>query len=411
MPQFSYAGKSAQGGPLKGIIEAASAQAAAQALLSQNIVPISIEETKKVSGTNNSSGFDIGSLLEQKIGLDEMIIFSRQMYSLLKAGIPIIRAIKGLSENASHKRFQEILKDIADQLEQGRSLSSAMVKYEKVFTRLTISVVVVGENTGKLDDVFLQLALYFEREQETRKRIKSALRYPTFVLIALAIAMFILNLFVVPVFTQMFERFDTELPIMTRVLIGTSNFFVNYWWLLIIVIVGGIFAVKQYVNSTNGRLKWDKFKLKLPVVGSIIERSLLSRYSRSFSMILRAGVPLTAGLSLTADAVDNAHMQKRIKEMRQGIEKGESLLRVSKNSELFSTLVLQMIAVGEETGRLEPLLEESADYYEREVDFDLKSLTAKIEPILIGFVAVMVLILALGIFTPMWNMMSAVKGG
>ena len=411
MPQFSYAGKSAQGGPLKGIIEAASAQAAAQALLSQNIVPISIEETKKVSGTNNSSGFDIGSLLEQKVGLDEMIIFSRQMYSLLKAGIPIIRAIKGLSENASHKRFQEILEDIADQLEQGRSLSSAMVKYEKVFTRLTISVVVVGENTGKLDDVFLQLALYFEREQETRKRIKSALRYPTFVLIALAIAMFILNLFVVPVFTQMFERFDTELPIMTRVLIGTSNFFVNYWWLILIVLIATIISVKQYVNSTNGRLKWDKFKLKLPVVGSIIERSLLARYSRSFSMILRAGVPLTAGLSLTADAVDNAHMQMRIKAMRQGIEKGDSLLRVSKNSELFSTLVLQMIAVGEETGRLEQLLEESADYYEREVDFDLKSLTAKIEPILIGFVAVMVLILALGIFTPMWNMMSAVKGG
>ena len=411
MPQFKYAGKSTQGGPQKGVIEAASAQAAAQALLSQNIVPLTIVESKKRSAENEGDGFDITRLFQQKVGLDEMIIFSRQMYSLLKAGIPIIRAIKGLSENASHKRFQEILKDIADQLEQGRSLSSSMAKYEKVFTRLTISVVVVGENTGKLDDVFLQLALYFEREQETRKRIKSALRYPTFVLIALAIAMFILNLFVVPVFTQMFERFDTELPIMTHVLIGTSNFFVNYWWLLIIVIVGGIFAVKQYVNSTNGRLKWDKFKLKLPIVGSIIERSLLSRYSRSFSMILRAGVPLTAGLSLTADAVDNAHMRKRIKEMRQGIEKGESLLRVSKNSELFSTLVLQMIAVGEETGRLEPLLEESADYYEREVDFDLKSLTAKIEPILIGFVAVMVLILALGIFTPMWNMMSAVKGG
>ncbi len=411
MPQFKYAGKSTQGGPQKGVIEAASAQAAAQALLSQNIVPLTIVESKKRSAENEGDGFDITRLFQQKVGLDEMIIFSRQMYSLLKAGIPIIRAIKGLSENASHKRFQEILKDIADQLEQGRSLSSSMAKYEKVFTRLTISVVVVGENTGKLDDVFLQLALYFEREQETRKRIKSALRYPTFVLIALAIAMFILNLFVVPVFTQMFERFDTELPIMTRVLIGTSNFFVNYWWLILIVLIATIISVKQYVNSTNGRLKWDKFKLKLPVVGSIIERSLLARYSRSFSMILRAGVPLTAGLSLTADAVDNAHMQMRIKTMRQGIEKGDSLLRVSKNSELFSTLVLQMIAVGEETGRLEQLLEESADYYEREVDFDLKSLTAKIEPILIGFVAVMVLILALGIFTPMWNMMSAVKGG
>ena len=410
MPQFKYAGKTAQGGAQNGVIEAASAQAAAQALLSQNVVPTSITETKRGNAAS-SEGLSAISLFEQKVGIDELIIFARQMYSLLKAGIPIIRAIKGLSENASHKRFQEILKDIADQLEQGRNLSAAMAKYEKIFTRLTISVVVVGENTGKLDDVFLQLALYFEREQETRKRIKSALRYPTFVIIALVIAMFIMNLFVVPVFTQMFERFNTELPIMTRVLIGTSDFFVNYWWLLLIGIVGAIVVVKQYVNSEVGRLKWDRTKLKLPVVGSIIERSLLSRYSRSFSMILRAGVPLTAGLSLTADAVDNAFMQQRIREMRQGIEKGESLLRVSKNSELFSTLVLQMVAVGEETGRLEPLLEESADYYEREVDFDLKSLTAKIEPILIGFVAVMVLILALGIFTPMWNMMSAVKGG
>ena len=410
MPQFKYAGKTAQGGAQNGVIEAASAQAAAQALLSQNVVPTSITEAKRGNAAS-SEGLSAISLFEQKVGIDELIIFARQMYSLLKAGIPIIRAIKGLSENASHKRFQEILKDIADQLEQGRNLSAAMAKYERIFTRLTISVVVVGENTGKLDDVFLQLALYFEREQETRKRIKSALRYPTFVIIALVIAMFILNLFVVPVFTQMFERFNTELPIMTRVLIATSDFFVNYWWLLLIGIVGAIVVVKQYVNSEVGRLKWDRIKLKLPVVGSIIERSLLSRYSRSFSMILRAGVPLTAGLSLTADAVDNAFMQQRIREMRQGIEKGESLLRVSKNSELFSTLVLQMVAVGEETGRLEPLLEESADYYEREVDFDLKSLTAKIDPILIGFVAVMVLILALGIFTPMWNMMSAVKGG
>ncbi len=410
MPQFKYAGKSSNG-TLNGTIEAASENAAAQILLSRNIVPLSITKTKAETGSANANSLHIRNLFEEKIGLDEMIIFSRQMYSLLKAGIPIIRAIKGLSENASHKRFQAVLKDIVEQLEQGRSLSSAMTKYESIFTRLTISVVVVGENTGKLDDVFLQLAIYFEREQETRKRLKSALRYPSFVLIALVIALFILNLFVIPVFSQMFERFNSELPLMTRVLIETSNFFVNYWWLLLFLIAGGIFATKQYVNSTNGRLKWDRFKLKLPVVGSIIERSLLSRYSRSFSMILKSGVPLTAGLSLTADAMDNAHMQMQIKEMRQGIEKGESLLRVSKNSELFSTLVLQMIAVGEETGRLESLLEESADYYEREVDFDLKSLTAKIEPILIGFVAVMVLILALGIFTPMWDMMSVVKGG
>ncbi|MDO6566692.1 type II secretion system F family protein [Alteromonas sp. 1_MG-2023] len=409
MPQFKYAGKLPSGDSKNGVIEASSEKMAAQSLLAQKIVPLSIVESKGNEG--EKEGINLNNLFAPSIGLDELIIFSRQMYSLLKAGIPIIRAINGLSENASHKYFKTILKDISSQLEQGRTLSSAMTKYERIFTKLTISVVVVGESTGKLDDVFLQLAQYFEREQETRKRIKSALRYPTFVIIALVIAMFILNLFVIPVFSEMFSRFDAELPLMTRVLMGTSAFFVNYWWLLILIIVGTIIVVKQYVNSTNGRLTWDKFKLKLPVVGSIIERSLLSRYSRSFSMILKAGVPLTAGLSLTADAVDNAYMQKRIREMRQGIEKGESLLRVSKNSGLFSSLVLQMVAVGEETGRLEPLLEESADYYEREVDFDLKSLTAKIEPILIGFVAVMVLVLALGIFTPMWSMMSAVKGG
>lgn len=409
MPTFKYTGKLHSGEQAAGTIDAISKQAAAQTLLGRKIIPGSIVETKQPMIEEN--GFSVSQLLEPAIGLNELIIFSRQMYSLQKAGIPIIRAINGLSENASHSRFQAILKDIANQLEQGRQLSSAMAKYENVFGRLTISVVVVGENTGKLDDVFLQLALYFEREQETRKRIKSALRYPTFVVIALVIAMFILNLFVIPVFTQMFSRFGADLPLMTKILISTSNFVVNYWWLLILIIVALVVLIKQYVNSVSGRLKWDKIKLKLPIVGSIIERSLLSRYGRSFSMILRAGVPLTAGLSLTADAVDNAYMQQQIREMRKGIEKGESLLRVSKASGLFSTLVLQMVAVGEETGRLEPLLEESADYYEREVDFDLKSLTAKIEPILIGFVAIMVLILALGIFTPMWSMMSAVKGG
>lgn len=409
MPTFKYTGKLHSGEQAAGTVDAISKQAAAQMLLGRKIIPGSIVETNQP--IVEKSGFSVSQLLEPAIGLNELIIFSRQMYSLQKAGIPIIRAINGLSENASHRRFQAILKDIANQLEQGRPLSSAMAKYEKVFGRLTISVVVVGENTGKLDDVFLQLALYFEREQETRKRIKSALRYPTFVVIALVIAMFILNLFVIPVFTQMFSRFGADLPLMTKILIGTSNFVVNYWWLLILIMVALVVLIKQYVNSVRGRLKWDKIKLKLPIVGSIIERSLLSRYGRSFSMILRAGVPLTAGLSLTADAVDNAYMQQQIREMRKGIEKGESLLRVSKASGLFSTLVLQMVAVGEETGRLEPLLEESADYYEREVDFDLKSLTAKIEPILIGFVAIMVLVLALGIFTPMWSMMSAVKGG
>lgn len=402
---FKYQAKDRQGKLHQGVVEAMNQAAAADSILKRDFIPMSIVETK-----DSGDAFDVMQYFDPKVGLDEQIVFCRQMYSLLKAGIPIIRAIVGLADTTTHKRFSEALNDLAKQLEQGRNLSSAMASHKKVFNRLMISLVVVGESTGKLEDAFLQLATYFEREQETRKRIKSAMRYPTFVILALVAAMFILNIFVIPTFADMFSKFHTELPLMTRILINTSDFFVEYWLLLIIAMVMSTLGVRNYIRSDAGRLKWDRIKLKLPLVGSIIERSLLARYSRSFAMILKAGVPMTTGLSLVSEAVDNRYMETKVIEMRRGIEKGESLLRVSRNSGLFTQLVLQMVSVGEETGQVDELLQESAEFYEREVDFDLKSLTAKIEPILISAVAVMVLVLALGIFTPMWDMMSAIKG-
>jgi MSHA biogenesis protein MshG len=407
MAFFTYQAKDSQGKLIKGTLEAVNQAAAADSLLKKQCIPMRIVETKK---TADSASFDINDLFEKPVDLEDLIIFSRQMYSLMKAGIPIIRAIVGLAETTTHKRFSDTLKDLVTQLEQGRNLSTAMASHKKVFNRLMVSIVMVGESTGKLEDAFEQLATYFEREQETRKQIKSAMRYPIFVIFALVAAMFILNIFVIPTFADMFKKFDAELPLMTRILITTSDFMVNYWG----AVLGGMaatgFVVRNYIASEVGRLKWDRIKLKIPLVGSIIERSLLSRYCRSFSMILRSGVPMTTGLTLVSEAVDNAHMAYKVIDMRRGIEKGESLLRVSRNSGLFSQLVLQMVAVGEETGQVDELLQESAEFYEREVDFDLKSLTSKIEPILISIVAGMVLVLALGIFTPMWDMMSAIKG-
>ena len=407
MPFFAYQAKDKQGNPVNGELEAQDDNAVADTLLRRGLIPLSIKQS---NGNKEGEKSAITTFFQPKVSLDELIIFSRQMYSLMKAGIPIIRAIVGLAETTTHPVFRETLLDVAKQLEQGRNLSAAFASHKKVFNRLMISIVVVGESTGKLEDAFLQLATYFEQEHETRKRIKAAMRYPTFVIIALAVAMFILNIFVIPTFAEMFSKFNAELPLMTRILIGTSNFFVAYWHLLIIAITVTFFAIKSYLNTPVGRRKWDKVKLKIPMVGGIIERSLLARYSRSFAMILRAGVPMTTGLSLVAEAIDNAFMEEKVIDMRRSIEKGESLLRASKSSELFTQLVLQMVAVGEETGRVEELLQEAAEFYEREVDFDLKSLTAKIEPILISFVAAMVLVLALGIFTPMWDMMSAIKG-
>ena len=348
------------------------------------------------------------NFLTPKVTLDDLIIFARQMYSLTKAGIPIIRAVRGLS-NTRSLRLKHALLDVVSSLEKGRTFSSALAAHPQIFNQLFISVVHVGENTGQLDASFKQLSDYLEREQATRKQIKSATRYPIFVVIALVIALVVMNIFVIPVFAGMFSKFGAELPLMTRILLGMSSFFLNQWYVMLSVILVSFIITKQYINTQKGRIKWDRLKITMPVIGSIVERSLLARFSRSFSMMLTAGVPLTSALTLVADAVNNAYMSEAIINMRKRIEKGESLTRVAYASGLFTPLVLQMISVGEETGRVDELLTEVSDFYEREVDYDLSSLTSKIEPILISIVAAMVLVLALGIFTPMWDMMGAVR--
>ncbi|WP_281212702.1 type II secretion system F family protein [Shewanella insulae] len=405
MPVYQYKGRDAQGKAVSGRVDATTQSAAADQLLSRAVIPLELVEAKAVRE------FQLGSLFKSKVGLDELQIFTRQMYSLTRSGIPILRAIAGLSESSHSKRMKDALNDISEQLISGRPLSSAMNHHPDVFDALFVSMIHVGENTGKLEDAFIQLSGYIEREQETRRRIKAAMRYPIFVLMAVALAMVVLNIMVIPKFADLFARFGADLPWATKLLIGTSNFFVNYWYLLLIALVGGFVGIRYWHNTEKGEQQWDRWKLKIPAVGSIIERSTLSRYCRSFSMMLSAGVPMTQALSLVADAVDNAYMHDRIVAMRRGIESGESMLRVSNQSQLFTPLVLQMVAVGEETGQIDQLLNDAADFYEGEVDYDLKNLTAKLEPILIGIVAVIVLILALGIYLPMWDMLNVVKGG
>lgn len=405
MANFAYKGRDSQGNATSGVVEAANEMAAAEQLMRRGVMP-----TELKPGKAKSAAIDWSLLLEGGVKLDELVIFSRQMYALTRAGIPILRAIAGLEESTHSKPLKRALHSLGEDLGNGRPLSSSMQAHPKVFSSLFVAIIHVGENTGQLEESFLQLANYFELELETRKRIKTAMRYPSFVMIAIGIAMVILNIMVIPVFAGMFAKFGVELPLATRILLATSHFFVNYWWLLLAILAGMVFGWRRWVATTKGKLTWHRWQLKLPIVGTIIERSLLSRFARSFSMMLKAGVPLNTALTLVADAVDNAWMAGRVRDMRAGIERGESLLRTASSSGLFTPLVMQMIAVGEETGQVDDLLHEAAEYYEREVDYDLKSLTARIEPILIGIVAVMVLILALGIFTPMWDMMRAVRG-
>ncbi|MGF1758522.1 type II secretion system F family protein [Photobacterium sagamiensis] len=405
MPVFNYRGRGNQGQMKKGQIEAASQEVAADLLMRQGVIPLEIRQ-----GSVKGAGFDFKSLFQSTIPLEVLVIFCRQLYSLTKAGVPLLRAIKGLGQSAGHPLLQQTIEAVTTELTNGRSLSAAMKQYPRVFSDLFVSMIHVGENTGRLDESLLQLANYFEQEMETRRRIKSAMRYPIFVLSAIMLAMVVLNIKVIPQFASMFARFGVDLPLPTRILIGTSNFFVGYWPLMLGGGIASWLGVKIWRNTPAGQEKWDSWRLKVPVIGNIVNRAQMSRFSRTFSLMLRAGVPLNQAIQMAAEALGNRYLENRLIEMKNGIESGNSIASTATQSGVFTPLVLQMIAVGEETGQVDELLLEVSDFYDREVDYDLKTLTARIEPLLLLVVAVMVLILALGIFLPMWGMLDVARG-
>lgn len=406
MPTYQYQGRNSQGKQVTGQVDAPTEELAAESLFSRGVIPTLISK-----GGKAKKEFDLADLFAIAVPLEVFIIFCRQLYSLTKAGVPLLRAMKGLTQNCTNKQLKEALEDVSVELTNGRSFSAALQLHPAVFTPLFVSLIHVGENTGRLDEALLQLSRYYEKEVETRKRIKEALRYPSFVIGFIGLAMVILNTMVIPKFASMFERFGVDLPLPTRILITTSNFFVDYWVLLLALFVGAIFGFKSWVSRASGREKWDRFKLRMPLIGSIVNRAQMSRFSRTFSLMLRSGVPINQSLALAAEALGNRFLEVRLLEMKAAIEAGGNISTAAVNSDIFTPLVIQMIAVGEETGRIDELLLEVADFYEREVDYDLKTLTARIEPILLVIVAIMVLILALGIFLPMWNMLDVIKGG
>ncbi|WP_347330946.1 type II secretion system F family protein [Marinimicrobium locisalis] len=401
MATYQFRGRNAEGRLVTGQLEAASADAVAGQLSGRGVTPLAIEPyeykaslSERLQAWHNSG----------KVETVDLIMFCRQMYTITRAGVPLVRGIRGLAANLRNVTFRETLEDIADRLEAGLELSVAMRHHPKVFDNLFVSIVSVGEDSGSLEDAFKQLGEYIERDQETIKNIKAALRYPTFVLVALAIAILVINIKVIPAFGNMFAQFGAELPLPTRILIGVSDFFVDFWPYLLFITVGVFFGLRHYIATDEGARWWGRKKLGLPVIGDIIERASMARYARSFSVMLRAGLPVNRALDLCARAIDNPYLGDKIREIRAGVERGEGLFQTHMTSGMFTPLVLQMIAVGEESGQVDQLLAEVAEFYEREVDYDTKRLSDRIEPIMIVIMASFVLILALGIFLPMWEM-------
>jgi MSHA biogenesis protein MshG len=360
-----------------------------------------IQTSKPASNTDSNP---LARLFEEKVRPMDVQLFSRQMYTLLKSGVPIFRGLAGLQESAINKSFAKVLQDIRESLDSGRELSASMRRHSDVFSSFYVSMVRVGEMTGRLDEIFLRLFNHLEFERDMRERVKTALRYPSFVVAAMIIAIVVINIFVIPAFSKVYAGFKAELPIMTKLLIASSNFMVNYWPLLLVVSAGAAMAFRLYIGTVGGRYKWDRLKLRMPLAGPIIQKGTLARFARSFALASRSGVPIVQGLSVVAQVVDNAYIAGRIEQMRDGVERGESVLRTAVTTGVFTPIVLQMIAVGEETGEIDDLMEEIAGMYEREVEYEVKTLSAKIEPILLIGLGILVLVLALGIFLPIWDL-------
>ena len=402
MPVFAYRGRGARGELVTGTIEATDPNAVADQLLNTGVTPVDI----RAAPARNDAG--AGGLLAKlgspRVTLVDLMLFSRQMHTLLKSGVPMLRALGGVYESAINPTLRNIVADLRVSLDAGRELSTAMRRHPDVFSPFYVSLVRVGETTGQLDEAFDRLFGYLDFEREVRERIKTALRYPAIVILVICAAVAIVNFAVIPAFAKIFEASKVELPILTRFLIGTSQFFLAYWPLLVGALVLAVVAFVGYTGTEQGRYNWDRIKLRIPIAGSIILKATLARFARAFSIASRSGVPIVQALSVVASVVDNSFLARRIEQMRAGVERGESVLRTAVTTGVFTPVVLQMIAVGEETGELDELLGEVADMYEREVDHEIKNLSTNIEPIITIALGVLVLILALGVFLPIWEM-------
>lgn len=399
MANFAYKGRDAAGKLIEGVLEGISSGAVADALLGRGITPVAIRETKAKGGGGAALTF-----FQPKVEHVDILLFSRQIYTLLKAGVPIMRALGGLQESATSPAMSEVIRDVRESLEGGRELSLSLARHPKVFSPFYLSMVRVGEATGLLDEVFLRLFEHMEFERYMREQVKSALRYPTFVVLAMAIAIVVVNIFVIPAFAKVFQGFGAELPLMTRILLGFSNFMVTWWPAMLLGLIAAIFAFRVWVGTAAGRMQWEALVLRFPIAGKILRKAAMARFARSFALGMRSGVPIMQALTNSSQTVDNSYIATKIEGMRETVERGESMLRAAIASGFFTPVVLQMVAVGEESGALDDMMEEVGQMYQREVEYELKTLGQQIEPILIVSLGALVLVLALGIFLPMWDL-------
>jgi len=403
MPNYQYKSRDKFSKQASGVMEAENENAVAQRLIQLGFTPVSIREVKKADRALKFSGSAI------RVKSSELNMFTRQLATLQKAGLPILLSLNALREQAQNKVFKEVISQIIRDIESGLSLSGVLEKYPKIFNGLYINMVASGEANGRLDQVLERLASLSEHDETIRLRIKSSTRYPIIVVIAMIVGFITLTILVVPRYAKIYEQYTTALPLPTQILLGINYAVTKFWWLLIILGAAAHLLFKQYLNTKIGRFRWDGLKLKVPVFGPLVLKLSISRFTRITGTLMRSGIPILKIMDIAAGSTGNEVVSKAISNIKNNVMEGKGMSEPMKVSGLFPPIVTQMVSVGEDTGKLDELLIHVSNYYDEQVDYTINNLTSLIEPILIFVLSLVVLFMALGIFLPMWNLMSIFK--
>jgi len=401
---YAYRVRDRQGKLLGGTLEADNEQAVVAKLRQLGYAPVSIEAEK-------SAGMKTELRLpgSGRVKLKDLAVFSRQFATMINSGLSLLRALTILGEQTTNKRLAQIVTLVRAEVEKGTSLSAAMAKHPKAFNRLYVSMVRAGEVGGFLDQVLVKVAETFEKEVALRGKIKSAMTYPVVVFAMVLMIVSAMLLFIVPTFESLYESLGGTLPLPTRVLMGASNALRRFFFLVIIAVGLLVFGLRRWKATTRGRYALDKFKLKVKVFGPLFHKSALSRFSRTLSTLIRSGVPILQALEIVGETVNNAVISRAVRDVQDAVREGESLATPLSKHATFPPMVVQMMAVGEETGALEVMLAKVADFYDQEVEAAVASLTSLIEPILIAVMGAAVGGMVVALYMPLFNIINLVK--
>ena len=402
---YVYRVRDKGGKVLEGSLEAESTALVATKLRQMGYVPIAIDKRQASAMKAELHIPGLGG----RVKAVDVSIFSRQFATMINAGLTLIRSLSILGEQTDNKVLAGIVVEVRQDVEKGASLSHSLAKHPKAFNRLYVSMVRAGEAGGVLDSVLLQLAHTMEKQVELKRKIKSAMTYPVAVLGLVLMIVTAMLVFVVPMFKNLYKSLGGKLPLPTQVLLNVSGAFTTFLPLVILGMVGGVWGFKRWIQSERGRWGWDSFKLKLPIFGRLVHKTSITRFARTFSVLLRSGVPILESLEITADTVGNAVVAKAVKDTQEAVKQGESIARPLAAHKVFPAMVVQMMAVGEETGALDSMLEKIGDFYDQEVEALVEALTSLLEPLLIVTMGLVVGGMVIALYMPMFNIIKLIK--